>query len=83
MAIRGEIDVVIYQEDGVAARPIEANIALNGQPSRSGMHVIQSKSTLGAHPVDLITDRGCVAGIHDAKLVGKNGLGQKAADGLE
>ena len=68
---RVEPDVVVDQEHGVAARPVDADIALDGEAARRRMDVVELDPRRGAELLDLVARRGLVARVDDAELLGR------------
>ena len=78
--VRVEPDVVVDQEDGVAARPVDTGIALHGEAARRRVDVVEADARRRAELLDLLARRGLVARVDDAELLREDGLRHEALD---
>ena len=74
MHVRVEPDVVVDQEHGVAARPVDADISLHGEAARRPGGRSRADARRRAELLDLRARRGLVARVDDAELLRKDGL---------
>ena len=51
--IRHQHDVVVDQKDRIPRRSVDTDVALHGEPTRSGMYVVEREPGSGAEALDL------------------------------
>ena len=81
--VLGEHDVVVDQEDGVARRPVDAEIALDREAARRGVHVVERDPGVDADLLDLGAAERLVARVDDAELGREHRLSGNAPHRLD